>query len=430
MRKRHLRIAVFIVLLSVCPSLYAQPHPLAPTYVGILFQSQSRDFWDNTLILIQIITLIALVVYVIKTWHIASATERAAGVTEQMAQATKKSTELSEGMLTEMRDARDAESAPYIVAYIDIPYDKAGLLYFVLKNVGRSVAHDIRMEFDPPLVNTLKIGIDKMPMFTNGIGSLPPGHELKTFFDGGISYFAAGLPKYYKVRISYTGGMKSGRRTIDTQIDLGAFENLHYGVEKSFTNLVEQVEKVAEHSGKLSQQVERLENRLTRGIWLKHPHLLPGLERLSTQEWRQTTVTNLSQFLLLWPTLYKEGDRRYRDPLLIEAKNIFSLIGAQTLLLATSAPPETKPEEISSLVEVASALTELGNIPFHFDSYKELGNKLMEMIGAVINVMRESAPDKQVILGANSPPNNTDGDVTNISDHESALPSPEITSTE
>ena len=57
-------------------------------------------------IIIQSLTFIALVFYVAKTW--------------EMASATRESAKLSENTLQEMRDARDQEIAPYVIAYFDV----------------------------------------------------------------------------------------------------------------------------------------------------------------------------------------------------------------------------------------------------------------------------------------------------------------------
>ena len=94
------------------------------------------DIQQTILFLVQIFSLIFLIVYVIKTWEMASATTKAA-------QATEKS-------VTEMRQTRDQESAPYIIVYFDIPYE-SNLIYLVIKNIGRTIATNISLTFTPTL---------------------------------------------------------------------------------------------------------------------------------------------------------------------------------------------------------------------------------------------------------------------------------------
>jgi hypothetical protein len=69
---------------------------------------------DETLFTLQIInsilqffSLIFLIIYVIKTWEMASATRKAALATEKS--------------VDELRKTRDQATAPYIVVYFDIP---------------------------------------------------------------------------------------------------------------------------------------------------------------------------------------------------------------------------------------------------------------------------------------------------------------------
>jgi hypothetical protein len=88
------------------------------------------------LLIIQIPTLIALIVYVIKTW--------------EMATATRKAAEAAQSTLLEMREARDQETAPYVIAYFDVPNDTRSL-DLVIKNIGKSMATNVTVSFDPQL---------------------------------------------------------------------------------------------------------------------------------------------------------------------------------------------------------------------------------------------------------------------------------------
>src|SRR5688500_17381032 len=86
---------------------------------------------------VQIATLIALIIYVIDT--------------RKMASASSKSAEIAEKALLEMSEQRDAEIAPYVVAYLDEQGPINGVLYLVIKNTGKTVAKNVKVIFDPPL---------------------------------------------------------------------------------------------------------------------------------------------------------------------------------------------------------------------------------------------------------------------------------------
>ena|SRR2546422_4969579 len=48
--------------------------------------------------------------------------------------------------LQEMKEARDQDTAPYVVAYFDV---ELPFIYFVVKNLGKSVAEEIKLHIIP-----------------------------------------------------------------------------------------------------------------------------------------------------------------------------------------------------------------------------------------------------------------------------------------
>lgn len=82
-------------------------------------------FWVQVVgIVVQFLSLIFLIIYVIKTWEMAAATRVAA--------------EATQGSVAEMREARDQQTAPYIIVYFDVPFGTS-LIYLVVKNIGGSM---------------------------------------------------------------------------------------------------------------------------------------------------------------------------------------------------------------------------------------------------------------------------------------------------
>ena len=70
---------------------------------------------------VQVATLIAVIVYVYKTWELATATKGLATTTQDMASATRHAAGIAEKTLGEMQEMRDQETAPYVIAYFDAP---------------------------------------------------------------------------------------------------------------------------------------------------------------------------------------------------------------------------------------------------------------------------------------------------------------------
>jgi hypothetical protein len=175
---------------------------------AILFHTQV------VLAVLQGASLLFLVVYVVKTW--------------EMAYATRRSVELGEKTFREMQDARDQETAPYVVLYFDIPYGQM-YMYLVVKNIGKTTAHNIRFEINPPLA----VSWEPLPELPFGqddqvIASLPPNNEIRTIFDETEHYFGQYLPLKYSTKIFYNGGIRSETRSNEQVIDLSIYSKVSW----------------------------------------------------------------------------------------------------------------------------------------------------------------------------------------------------------
>ena len=159
------------------------------------------------LLFIQIPTLVALIIYVIKTW--------------EMASASRKSTEIAEKTLLEMREQRDAEIAPYVIAYLDGQGEINGLLYLVIKNTGKTVAKNVKVTFDPPLETQFPDLLERV-LPADGIPSIPPNYEIKTILDNFAAY-PESRPMAYKVKVTCYGGIDNKLREDKYNLDLELF---------------------------------------------------------------------------------------------------------------------------------------------------------------------------------------------------------------
>ncbi|NJD77607.1 MAG: hypothetical protein FIB08_11010 [Candidatus Methanoperedens sp.] len=167
-----------------------------------------KETMETILLVTQVLTLIALVFYVIKTWHIASA--------------TRDSAKASQNMFEEMRATRDQETAPHVVTYFDVPYGEF-LMYLVIKNLGKAVAKNVKLEFEPRLKNSRGKDINDTPLIKKGIDSIPPGYEIRTFFDGTVQYFNNNNPLSYVATVTYTGGIQDKIRITQQILDLSVY---------------------------------------------------------------------------------------------------------------------------------------------------------------------------------------------------------------
>jgi hypothetical protein len=197
-----------------------------------------KDALDVLLTVIQILTLIALIIYVKKTWD--------------MAVSTEKSAKISEKTLIEMRDIRNDETAPYIVAYFELEDHS---LHLIVENIGKGLAKNVKIEFDPKL-ECNGHDISETPLIKDGIPSMPPNYKIKTYFDTTVRYLKSGLPLSYNVKISYYGGLINTERTTEFVLDLTYIKGIHFVKRNRMHDLVKEIEDMKKVQIKILEKIK------------------------------------------------------------------------------------------------------------------------------------------------------------------------------
>lgn len=100
------------------------------------------DTLEVIMFVIQLLSLIALVVYVIKT--------------AEVAEGTRKSAQAMDRSVAEMVEDRDQQIAPYVVVYFDNQTDSP-IFDLVIKNTGRTAARNVEIAFDHPCKHPSRI---------------------------------------------------------------------------------------------------------------------------------------------------------------------------------------------------------------------------------------------------------------------------------
>jgi hypothetical protein len=190
---------------------------------------------DNILFIVQVLTLICLIVYVIKTWEIASATREAA--------------RSSEKTLQEMKQAREQEYAPYILVYCEVPIPYDTMIYLIVKNIGKSIAVDVKISFTPRLSSSVTytndFDINNITFLKEGIKSIPPGYVIRTTLGRAVEYFShSDFPLKYEVEISYVDSINKIKINSSQTIDLFAIKQLNYTEKFDLNDLVTEVKSL------------------------------------------------------------------------------------------------------------------------------------------------------------------------------------------
>ncbi len=109
----------------------------------------------------------------------------------------------------EARRLREEQARPFVVVDLEPGF----LFYLTVENLGRTMARDVRIQFDKPLESTLQgpREFDESPLFREPIPALPPGKKIRVLFDAFGARVDANLPLTYEVTLTY--GDHSGKRT-------------------------------------------------------------------------------------------------------------------------------------------------------------------------------------------------------------------------
>lgn len=204
---------------------------------------------ETILLIVQIASLIAVIVYVIKTADVARETKKSAAATEKS--------------IEEMVKDRNLEFAPYIVVYFDAQTDSP-IFDLVIKNTGKTIANQVKVTFEPPLQTSLKnYDLGRLALIHQPIPAIPPGFELRTSIDRLETRLDSDtLPKQYKVMVTYTGGLNDDVRKLDYLLDLSVFHGILETHVSSLTDLTHAVGDIPRHLERLADRTEDVSGHL------------------------------------------------------------------------------------------------------------------------------------------------------------------------
>jgi len=297
-----------------------------------------NDLWNNrefilfiiqvSLFVVQILSLIFLALYVWKTW--------------QMASSTRESAQTSEKMIKEMRDARDQESAPYVVPYINI---NDHIIFFGIKNIGKSVAINIKINITPEIKSSV-FGdkIKDTSFIKNGLSSLPPGHELATMLDVSHIYLnRSDFPMSYLVKISYEGGLNKERRDYEQVLDLSVYKDIIPNEGFKLNDLAKSLEDISKSDKKISEELEKLENTITKGFWIRNPDTSVLYSQLDYSSWKLAAASKLKELKTVMERITINNNQNNNCYFSNDIKNRIDLIIGQIMVIASNSPIDVDP---------------------------------------------------------------------------------------
>lgn len=152
--------------------------------------------WDDWLRLaLEAATLVFLIIYVAKTWQMASATRDA---------------------VTEAKDARLEALAPRVLVYFDLA--NPPIVEVIVQNAGAGTATEVTFELAPAFPPDLDD--DPGSFFRTPKAAIPPGVTMRHFIGTTPALLRDGCPDQYEVKVSFVGAENCRKYSYRQVLDL------------------------------------------------------------------------------------------------------------------------------------------------------------------------------------------------------------------
>lgn len=125
--------------------------------------------------------------------------------------------------VVELAETRAEQAQPFVVVDVESHAADFQDLDLVVKNVGTTVAYDVRLAFRPQLRSTsyefAERDIASANLVRHGIPSMPPGREHRMHLDNQIQLQKSDLPRSYEVTVSFDD-FRGRRHDLPYRLDL------------------------------------------------------------------------------------------------------------------------------------------------------------------------------------------------------------------
>ena len=121
----------------------------------------------------------------------------------------------------EARRTREEQARPFVVVDIQPGTAWYNAFNLIIENIGKTLAKDVRIRFEPPLETTLEnYDLSGSAMLREGIPSMPPGRRVVALFDMSRERLKSNLPMRYDVTVEYSDARDKRQEALNYVIDL------------------------------------------------------------------------------------------------------------------------------------------------------------------------------------------------------------------
>lgn len=149
------------------------------------------------------------------------------------------------GQVNEAKQLRRDQTQPFVVVDIAPNPSVSWVVDFTVKNIGLTLARNVRFTFDPELESSQeRYQIKDSLLFKQGVPSLPPGKELRFMLDIGHERYEAKLPNVYKVRVTCDDARGRPVEALEYVCDLDLYMSLSQAGVHNIHDLTNEVAKI------------------------------------------------------------------------------------------------------------------------------------------------------------------------------------------
>ncbi len=158
---------------------------------------------------------------------------------------------ITKSMIQELHSLREAEFRPFLTMDFIVTYGKPWI-HLVVKNLGKEMATDVRIELEPQLLDWKGRSLQDSSELQKAMRFMPPGKEVRFFVGVADEYFGQQKPMAFHANISYAN--PGGTRTFheEAELDLSNYEEFASLTTKDMNQLTSKLDDLTKSLGRIA----------------------------------------------------------------------------------------------------------------------------------------------------------------------------------
>jgi hypothetical protein len=158
---------------------------------------------------------------------------------------------ITKSMIAELHSLREAEFRPFLTMDFIVTYGKPWI-HLVVKNLGKEMATDVRIELEPQLLDWKGRSLQDSSELQKAMRFMPPGKEVRFFVGVADEYFGQQKPMAFHANISYAN--PGGTRTFheEAELDLSNYEEFASLTTKDMNQLTSKLDDLTKSLGRIA----------------------------------------------------------------------------------------------------------------------------------------------------------------------------------